>query len=240
MLFHVTANSDWSNLPLSGLFVDMLRRIATLGRPGGVAAGGVETTAAGDRATPTAPPRCWRPSRRSTATACCARRRRPPRRSRPPRIDTVKPGVDHPPGYYGPQARPRALNVLGAKSELKPLAAPSLAAERRAYEGETTQPLKPSLLALALALLFIDIVAVLLLQAGAVLAALAPPGAATTALVVAAGSLHRHRSACRRCAVRRDPRATAHRADPRARSPAARATSRRRSRRPARSSSPTC
>ena len=27
VLFHVTANADWSNLPLSGLFVDMLRRL---------------------------------------------------------------------------------------------------------------------------------------------------------------------------------------------------------------------
>ena len=27
VLFHITANSDWSNLPMSGLFVEMLRRI---------------------------------------------------------------------------------------------------------------------------------------------------------------------------------------------------------------------
>ena len=30
MLFHVTANADWSNLPLAGLFVDMLRRLVAL------------------------------------------------------------------------------------------------------------------------------------------------------------------------------------------------------------------
>ena len=30
VLFHVTANADWSNLPLSGLFVDMLRRLVDL------------------------------------------------------------------------------------------------------------------------------------------------------------------------------------------------------------------
>ena len=30
VLFHVTANADWSNLPLSGLFVEMLRRLVTL------------------------------------------------------------------------------------------------------------------------------------------------------------------------------------------------------------------
>ena len=27
VLFHVTADTTWSNLPLSGLFVDMLRRV---------------------------------------------------------------------------------------------------------------------------------------------------------------------------------------------------------------------
>ncbi|MFC7544156.1 hypothetical protein ACFQU2_38625 [Siccirubricoccus deserti] len=30
VLFHVTANAEWSNLPLSGLFVQMLRRIVAL------------------------------------------------------------------------------------------------------------------------------------------------------------------------------------------------------------------
>ncbi len=30
VLFHVTANADWSNLPLSGLFVEMLRRLVAL------------------------------------------------------------------------------------------------------------------------------------------------------------------------------------------------------------------
>jgi hypothetical protein len=38
VLFHVTANIDWSNLPLSGLFVDMLRGIVKLGK--GTTAGG--------------------------------------------------------------------------------------------------------------------------------------------------------------------------------------------------------
>ena len=35
VLVHVTANADWSNLPLSGLFVDMLRRIVDLAPGGG-------------------------------------------------------------------------------------------------------------------------------------------------------------------------------------------------------------
>ncbi|WP_439562337.1 DUF4159 domain-containing protein [Roseinatronobacter sp.] len=33
VLFHTTANADWSNLPLSGLFVDMLERLALSTRP---------------------------------------------------------------------------------------------------------------------------------------------------------------------------------------------------------------
>src|SRR5207248_3841613 len=45
VLFHVTANPDWSNLPLSGMFVEMLRRVLDLapGAGGGAAAG--QTTA---------------------------------------------------------------------------------------------------------------------------------------------------------------------------------------------------
>ncbi len=37
VLFHVTANSDWSNLPMSGLFVEMLRRTAELSNVNGAA-----------------------------------------------------------------------------------------------------------------------------------------------------------------------------------------------------------
>ncbi|MGI9407748.1 MAG: BatA domain-containing protein, partial [Hyphomicrobiaceae bacterium] len=46
VLFHITANSDWSNLPLSGLFVDMLRRVLTLGQ--GAASGASSVTEAAD------------------------------------------------------------------------------------------------------------------------------------------------------------------------------------------------
>ena len=50
VLFHVTADADWSNVPLSGLFVEMLRRINDLapGAGGGASAG---ATSSDDRAT---------------------------------------------------------------------------------------------------------------------------------------------------------------------------------------------
>src|ERR671917_270335 len=44
VLFHVTADASWSNLPLTGLFVDMLRRTTALaGSPDGVATEARET-----------------------------------------------------------------------------------------------------------------------------------------------------------------------------------------------------
>ena len=52
VLFHVTANSDWSNLPLSGLFVEMLRRISTLGRLGGTGESTAADTSGGTRTRP--------------------------------------------------------------------------------------------------------------------------------------------------------------------------------------------
>ncbi len=186
VLFHVTANSDWSNLPLSGLFVDMLRRIATLGRPGGVQAGGVETTATQDESQAAqAQSAAEVLAPQQTLDGNGILRTPPPTAQAIPAasLDTVKPGIDHPPGYYGPQASPRALNVLNARSEVKPL--PSLpAAERRAYEGETAQPLKPPLLAIALTLLFLDIIAVILLQAGAFWRRQRAPAPAAVALLL--------------------------------------------------------
>ena len=51
VLFHVTANSSWSNLPHSGLFVDMLRRLVALSTgviaPSQTAKAGLATTEAG-------------------------------------------------------------------------------------------------------------------------------------------------------------------------------------------------
>ena len=194
VLFHITANSDWSNLPLSGLFVDMLRRIATLGQPGGVAVGGVTTAASATpqdstKETPTASAEVLTPQQVLDGYGVL---RTPPATAQAieaSRIASVIPGIDHPPGYYGPQASPRALNVLGLKSDLKPLPALPAKAERRAYEGRTAEPLKPTLLSLALGLLFIDIMAVLLIQAGPFWRQRRPAAAAALALLLLAATV---------------------------------------------------
>ena len=166
VLFHVTANSDWSNLPLSGLFVEMLRRLATLGKPGGVgdvtALDEPVTTSAEQVAAETA--EVLAPSQvldgfgtlkspPPTAQAITAQK-----------LAEAKPSAEHPPGLYGPQASPRALNLLSNKSVLAPLPALPSGFERRALEGTTTRPLKPHLLTFGLGLLLLDILATLWLS----------------------------------------------------------------------------
>ena len=165
VFFHVTANSDWSNLPLSGLFVEMLRRVASLGKLGG-ASGALSGDAAADAAnsaevlTPLQVLDGFgllkNPAPTTQAIAAA-------------KILDIKPSAENPPGYYGPAGAPRALNLMTAKSLLKPLPSLPLGTERRVYEGSAAQPIKPQLLATALTLLFVDIVAVLLIQMGGIM-----------------------------------------------------------------------
>jgi hypothetical protein len=164
IFFHVTANSDWSNLPLSGLFVEMLRRITGLGMLGGVGQG----AAAGDRkdAGSTATGEVLSPLQVLDGFGLL--RSPPPTTQGIPasRIAETSPTAENPPGYYGPAGTPRALNLITPKSILKPLPSLPLGVERRAYAGDAAEPLKPQLLLAAMALLFADILAVLLLQTG--------------------------------------------------------------------------
>jgi hypothetical protein len=81
-------------------------------------------------------------------------------------VHDLVPSLDHPPGYYGAGASPRAVNVLGAKSTLAALPSLPTGAERLSYESEGAKPMKSWLLLAALALLFADIVAVIILQWG--------------------------------------------------------------------------
>ena len=54
VLFHVTADTTWSNLPLSGLFIDMLRRVVGAGRHLGAPPRARRTAAAAVGARPAA------------------------------------------------------------------------------------------------------------------------------------------------------------------------------------------
>lgn len=186
VLFHTTANSDWSNLPLSGLFVEMLRRISALGT--GVAEGGEEaTTDASASAAASEQPAVLPPLQTLDGFGIL---RQPPPTAQPlpaAKVHDLVPSLDHPPGYYGTGASPRAVNVLGPKSTLAPLPALPSGTERLSYESEGARPMKSWLLLAALGLLFADILAVILLQRGFSFGrgARRPAPAATAAIAVA-------------------------------------------------------
>lgn len=187
ILFHVTANSDWSSLPISGLFVDMLRRITALGGlAGGVDASGEAEAATGDGAVvePSDTAAVLPPVQTLDGFGVL---RQPPPTAQPipsSTINSVKASLDHPPGYYGTPGSPRAINILAKESVLAALPPLPPGTVRRAYESEVALAMKPWLLSAALALVLADIIAVLLLQMGGLAWRGARAGATGAALLV--------------------------------------------------------
>ncbi len=169
VLFHVTANADWSNLPLSGLFVDMLRRLVavSVGVAAGEEADGPPLAAAetldgfGQLAAP--PPAATAITARALAEATASPR--------------------HPPGLYGPENGRRALNLSNRMAD--PETAPSIPGARAAPIGAAPErALAPWLMAAALALLAIDLLVSLRLRG--LLRAAAVPSLSIMALLVMA------------------------------------------------------
>jgi hypothetical protein len=167
VLFHVTANSDWSNLPLSGLFVDMLRRVVMLGPSrmtadtGGDAAAEASPAAAREVATGALPPL-------QTLDGFGQLIPPPPRAApiAPDKIDTMVPGPDHPPGYYGPSGAARAFNLITAKTVLKPLGTVEGSSAVSGYIMRKPIALEPWLYLAAIGLFVADILAMLVLSGG--------------------------------------------------------------------------
>lgn len=146
VLYHVTADTTWSNLPLSGLFVDMLRRITALaGTPHdvGVEARNAENQTIAPRLTLdgfgifTSPPADARPITRTFAERATAK---------------------HPPGFYGPVDASLAVNALVPGDKLMPLDFAPLQARIAPLAGSQTVDLRAPLLTLAIILLLIDTV----------------------------------------------------------------------------------
>ncbi|MFC0385390.1 DUF4159 domain-containing protein [Muricoccus vinaceus] len=183
VLFHVTANADWSDLPLSGLYIDMLRRIVALssGVAGGESAATlapIETLDGFGRLG--APP----PAAGPLAAA---------------QLDATTPGPRNPPGWYGTPGEGgerRALNLsahLPAPAAMAP--APSGAREGRIGGVPPERDLGPWLLAAALVLLALDLLLSLQsrglglrARAAAVALALLLPGTAMAQGVPAEGA----------------------------------------------------
>lgn len=148
-MVHVTADTTWSNLPLSGLFVEMLRRIVNLAGTGPAA------EAQGDevRVETLSPTRVLDGSGRFRA---------PPATSQPvPRNYAGRGTLAHPPGLYGPTDGTFAVNALTPSDTLAALDLASLGAPVLPIDEPVARDARPPLLVLALLLLILDTLATL-------------------------------------------------------------------------------
>ncbi|MBV8321927.1 MAG: DUF4159 domain-containing protein, partial [Hyphomicrobiales bacterium] len=156
VLFHVTADTRWSDLPLSGTFVEMLKRIVSFA--GSVAAS--DATGAGARNNREVLP----PTRILDGFGLFGP---PPTTARPvPASFTGRATFDHPPGLYGPPEGLLAVNALAPDDRLAPLDFSALHAVREAYRMSEPEDLRGPILLGALALLALDALVVFLLAGG--------------------------------------------------------------------------
>ena len=140
VLVHTTANTNWSNLALSGLFVDMLQRLVLLSR--GVAGDGVNKAL-----------KPWR------ALDGFGRLGAPPagvQMLQPDAQQTFVPKPTTPPGFYGDENAQVAFNIGDHIAPPAPLVLPSGVTTDRLSEGGETDLARWCLLAAAL-LLLIDL-----------------------------------------------------------------------------------
>jgi hypothetical protein len=171
-LFHVSGDMRWSDLPMSGSFVEMLRRIVDMSGYTSNPGAGVASEAAAETVAPLhildgfgsfgPPPSTAKPlpaNFRDRATS------------------------DHPPGFYGPADGPLAVNTLAAADRIAPLDTSGLRARRASYTNAEPRDLRGMLLSSSLILFLIDAIVVALLGAG--FAALLRRRAVSAALVFA-------------------------------------------------------
>ncbi|MGQ4273333.1 DUF4159 domain-containing protein [Terrihabitans sp. B22-R8] len=155
VLFHVTADTVWSNLPISGVFVDMLRRTIALSGEAAPADGAAAGTSQAEIAT-------LPPTRTLDGFGTF---RAPPSNARPvPATGLAAADADHPPGIYGPPDGFVAVNALAADANLQRVDLNGIAADVRGYVQAEPTPLAPWLLTLALAALLADTLLVLVLS----------------------------------------------------------------------------
>ncbi|MDB5631089.1 MAG: Double-transrane region-like [Tardiphaga sp.] len=172
-LFHVSADMRWSDLPLSGTFVEMLRRIVELSgytsTPGAGVAGEVkaETVA---------------PLRTLDGFGAFGP---PPATAKPLAADyRDRASPEHPPGFYGPADGPLAVNALAAADRIAPLDSSALRAQRAGYTSGEPRDLRGMLLSSSLGLFLIDAIIVALLGGG-IASLLRRRRPATAALLIA-------------------------------------------------------
>ncbi|MER8587328.1 DUF4159 domain-containing protein [Mesorhizobium sp. M1338] len=183
VLFHVTPEATWSNLPISGSFVEMLRRIVQLSRNQGAAIANAEAAA-----TSLAPYRMIAADGSLVPPT-------PDARPLVPGAGALPVTFENPPGLYGSETGVFAHNLLEADSTFAPLARPQITVPVTSiqYAFDESRNLKGALVAAALVLMLLDTLAVFWIgglftrrprRAGAV--------TTTAAILIALGGLFGH------------------------------------------------
>lgn len=146
VLFHTTANAEWSSLPLSGLFVEMLERLAVSTRPAAPTQEALVTTA-------------WQPERALDGFGqVLDASDRPVVAGELLAAGRLGPAL--PPGVYRSAAGSIALNIGQEEMNLQPTSWPgSVSVERDAVAIE--RDLSPIFLLFGLGVLMLDILAAL-------------------------------------------------------------------------------
>jgi uncharacterized membrane protein YphA (DoxX/SURF4 family) len=157
VLFHVTGDTRWSNLPLSGTFVEMLKRI--------VALAGTTNVAPRSAAKANTVHEAMAPSRVLDGFGTFVS---PPPTAKPVATDfTGSATADHPPGFYGPPQSYFAVNTLAPNDHLAPLDFSALAGARHEiYRTSRPQDLRGPVFLAALCLILLDSLVVLVLGGG--------------------------------------------------------------------------
>lgn len=157
VLFHVTANADWSNLPVSGLFVEMLRRVLDLAP----AAGGKV-----DAETRTAEAQAFSPYRSLSGLGELI----PPDPEIQPisaaSIDSARASPATPAGLYRKGQQDRALNIAQGGDGLKAIGALPDGISVASLTPRPALALAPFAFALAMLLFLADSLAMLLMGGG--------------------------------------------------------------------------
>jgi hypothetical protein len=171
-LFHVSADMRWSDLPMSGSFVEMLRRIVDMSGYTSTPGAGVASDAKAETVAPL---------RTLDGFGAFGP---PPSTAKPILADfRDRASADHPPGFYGPADGPVAVNALAAADRIAALDTTSLRARHSSYSNAEPRDLRGILLSVSLTLFLIDAIIVALLGGG--IAALLRRRAAPAALLLA-------------------------------------------------------
>jgi Domain of unknown function (DUF4159)/Aerotolerance regulator N-terminal len=153
VLFHVTANANWSNLPLSGLFLSMLQRVA------GLDAAATQTNAQTTEAN-------YVPRLLLAGDGTLA----PPDGAVQPitqaNMETAKASLATPPGIYARQGRERAINHALVATDLVSMAPVIAGVAAQGYVEAPRQDIAPLLFAGAAVMFLLDTLATVLLGGG--------------------------------------------------------------------------